>query len=346
MRRFYLLLFLVLPLLWGCSAHSPPRVPVSGRVAMEGHALDGLRVGAWPADKHSLAGRPAYLSAPSASKGAFRLDLPPGRYYLMHQSTELFGYYGRNPISVTAQGLEGVNLALVHAEASAPKEPTAVRTGVLGQVTHRGEPLAGAMVHVYLDLSDDLKGMGYLMAGPTDGDGIFQLELSPGTYYLVARSRRQGSSTGPLEQGDFLGYYPGNPVRLDEGELVRINLPVLEVPAAVKTYADQLFGSTRIRGRILDKQGRPLAGMRALLYKDPAMLDRPLYVSQPTEADGQFVLSFPEGGTYYLSARSALGAAPAPGELYGTYDGSLDHALEIETGELIESIEMRVEPMW
>jgi hypothetical protein len=76
------------------------------------------------------------------------------------------------------------------------------------------------------------------------------------------------------------------------------------------------------------------------------MLNRPLYVSQPSGPDGRFVLSFPKGGTYYLAARDELGGTPAPGELYGRYQGSPDHSVRIRTGKTLQDIEIRVEEVF
>ncbi len=41
------------------------------------------------------------------------------------------------------------------------------------------------------------------------------------------------------------------------------------------------------------------------------MLNRPEFVSQPTGKDGKFVISFPQGGAYFLAARDMLGGTPA-----------------------------------
>jgi hypothetical protein len=58
------------------------------------------------------------------------------------------------------------------------------------------------------------------------------------------------------------------------------------------------------------------------------------------------VLSFPKGGTYYLSARSELGGTPAPGELYGRYQGSPNHSLRVRTGKALEDIDIFVEEVY
>ena len=81
---------------------------------------------------------------------------------------------------------------------------------------------------------------------------------------------------------------------------------------------------------------------QALLYADESMLNRPLYVSAPTGPDGTFQLSFPVGGAYYLAARNSLGGTPAPGELYGRYQGVNGPILKLETGGILTGVTVTV----
>jgi len=346
---FFLLLVLGLA---GCSLPSAPAGGGAGGSAVSGKLMTGDQPqgGAWleayPAELPSLGGKAPYRSAPAAADGRYRLELPPGEYYLFGRGAGRFSYYGRNPVTVPDTGLDNLNLALVADDPVRPASEPFIDSGVLGRASHGGAPLSGVTVYAYLDLNSQLKGMGYVMVGPTGPDGLFEASLPAGRYYLLARKRQSGSSVGPLSAGDFIGYYPGNPVQVKEGEVLRLSIPLLEVPEKVDTLAASLFGSTVLRGTIRDTDGQPLAGLRAVLYDDPQMLNRPLYVSQPTGPDGSFVLSFPHGGTYYLAARDTLGGAPAPGDYYGTWDGSPDHALQMEAGQSRDGLEIIVEKMW
>lgn len=319
---------------------------VTGKAAVQTKGVAGVQVQAFPLSATDFSGAPVATSAPTKADGLFRLELPPGDYYFLARGEGLFAFYGRNPVGVPADGLKEMNLGLVPRNLPVPEQTSQVATGLLGRATADGKPLAGALIYVYTDLTSQFKGMGLGMAGPTDAKGVFEVELPAGTYYLLARQRNSGSAMGPLQAGDYIGYYPGNPLVVKEGELARVAIPMLEVPEKVERLADQLFGQTSIHGRILDKKKQPVAGMRVMLYDDPQMLNRPLYVSQPTGKDGSFVLSFPHGGTYYLVARSALGGAPGPGELYGTYDKRPDHAIVVKDGQALKGVEIQVEEMW
>jgi hypothetical protein len=333
-------------LLFSPSARSDAAL-LSGKVMVGDAALAGARVEAVPLTAASLTGDEGVRSAPTSSAGEFALELAPGRYYLLARGRAAFAYYGRNPLSVPEGGVEKINLLAVPDNLPAP-DVTAVNfdTGFVGRVTEAGQPVSGAVVMVYTDLSSQLKGLGLLMSQPTGADGYFEIPLSAGTYYLVVRKRSSGMMAGPLRAGDLFGYYPANPVEVQESQLLAVAIPVISVPDKVERYAATLFGNTSISGRILDSTGKPVAGAQAVLYEDPSMLNRPLFVSQKTSADGAFVLSFPDGGTYYLAARDTLGGTPAPGDLYGRYNGTPDHSIKITSGKTLSKIDITVEEVY
>lgn len=334
-----MILFLFLPCLtWSAT--------LSGKVTVSGEPVQGVSVSAYPLSSLEFADSPL-TAGPTKKDGAFLISLPQGQYYLLAEGQGLFAYYGRNPIAVPESGLSDINLLMVSKELKVPDTPNIlIDSGIAGIVTEDGRPVTGAIVMVYPDLSSQLKGLGLGMSPPTPDDGRFELALPEGRYYLVVRARQNGMMAGPLRVGDLFGYHPNNPIVVNQGEVTQVNVPVIQVPEKVDRYESSLFGNTSISGRILDQSGAPVAGVRALLYDDPSMLNRPLYVSQPTSAEGLFVLSFPAGGTYFLAARNELGGTPAPGELYGRYQGSEDHSITVETGESLKDMEIRVEEVY
>ncbi len=319
---------------------------LSGKTMILDEAAAGIEVFAYPANALTFSEPPPYASVKTAEGGLFNIELPEGQYYLMAKGEGRFAYYGRNPIAVPETGLQNVNLLMEPDNLPAPQPEGLVETGVAGIVTNNGQPVSGAIVMVYTDLSSQLKGLGLGMSSPTGEDGTFEFPLQEGRYYLVVRVRASGKFAGPLMAGDLFGYLPGNPLVVKDGQVASVHIPVISVPEKVERYAASLFGNTSIRGRILDASGHPVAGLQALLYDDPMMLNRPLYVSQKTGPDGTFVLSFPNGGMYYLAARNELGGTPAPGELYGRYQGSPDHSVRIRTGKTLNDVEIKVEEVY
>ena len=339
--RLSLVLFVLI-----CLCSSPAlAAKVTGKVALDGAGTAGVQVEAYPAGTLALTADPPFLSAATGPDGLFSLDLPSGQYYLLARGGGWFSFYGRNPIGIPPEGLSEVNLPLVPAATRIPELAVGIDSGIVGQVLQAGKPVANAVVFAYPDLSAQFKGFGLGMSAPTGADGVFELPLPAGSYYLVARVRHGNSLTGPLTAGDLFGYLPHNPVVFGEG-VARVALPVVAVPDKIARHAATMFGQTRISGTIVDRDGKPLAGLRALLYTDEAMLNRPLYVSAPTGPDGTFQLSFPDGGAYYLAARGSLGGTPAPGELYGRYQADNQPRLKIETGASLTGLRIVVEEVW
>ena len=323
-----------------------PAASIKGKATVSAGAIAGVEVLAYPAEELTFSAHPSHVSVATASDGLFMLELPAGQYYLFAKGENLTAYYGRNPITVPDQGLENVNLLMTPDNLAPPPENAALQTGVVGRVSLDGQPVQNAIVTVYPDLSSQLKGMGLGMAAPTDQEGYFEVPIFSGTYYLVVRVRKSGQMAGPLKAGDLFGYLPGNPLVITEGTQARVHIPLIEVPEKVDRHAASLFGNTLVTGKIFGPKGEPVAGIQVLLYDDPMMLNRPLYVSQKTKADGLYQLSFPKGGHYYLAARNELGGTPAPGELYGRYQGSPDHSVIIETGKTLEGVEIAVDEVY
>lgn len=350
----YLAILICLGLLAACAAPRltptvivTPPVTLAGQLMLDGHAAPGGEIFVYPAAAPSLHGEPAFRTR-SAADGRFELALPTaGEYYLLARGEGTFAYYGRNPVTIGGDGPSDLKLGLVSLPPEGPRRRPSEESLIGGTVTHNGVPQAGAVVYAYTDLSSRLKGMGYGMSTPSAADGRFELPLPAGSYYLLARLRRHGGmANGPLRAGDAIGYLADSPVLLGEKEAIEVTIPLLEVPEKVELLAATLFGQTSVSGRILRPDGTPVPGARVLLHDDPRMLNRPLFVSHPSAADGSYQLSFPSGGRYYLSARQSLGGAPAPGELFGTYDGSPDHSLKVESGAREQGVDIVVEEMW
>lgn len=319
---------------------------IEGKVSYMDAPGKGVEVHVYPASVLDFNQASAYVAGPTDADGAFRLKLPVGEYYLIAKGDHLFGYYGRNPVTVPEEGLENINLLVTRDDLPLPAEETSLQEGVIGMVSLDGKPVENAIVTIYPDLSSGLKGMGLGITPPTGPQGYFELPVNSGSYYLVVRVRKNGQMAGPLRAGDLFGYLADNPLMVKQGVLTRVHIPLIEVPEKVSRHAANLFGNTSVSGRILDLKGQPVAGLQVLLYDDAMMLNRPLYVSQKTAADGRYQLSFPKGGHYYLAARSELGGTPAPGELYGRYQGTPDHSIKIETGDHLSDIEIMVDEVY
>ena len=294
---------------------------------------------------------PVLAQAVSDRDGLYCLDLPEGRYALFarHPAAGLFAFFGRNPVEVRADqplwaGLQAV--PVVPAALEPYDDPYAA--ALSGTVLFAGQPLAGAIVTLYLDTTDDLKGQGYRMSLPTGSDGSFFFDGLPAAdYHLVARRHADGSRVGPVRDGDELALYPGNPLLLATGKTTRVTLTA--VRKVRETQGDATFSRDQgllLQGIIVDKKGAPQAGLHLFAYRDKVIgHKRPEAISAPTGADGAFRIAFPAAGIYYIGAREKYGDSPAPGELFGMYEATADHGLQISSQKPNTPVRIVVEPV-
>jgi len=265
--------------------------------------------------------------------GRAALALPPGAWFVEASSPApaLFGWYGSNPLQVRPGEL--VEVAIPALPAPPPPRVARVAAGaeeVTGDVIGAEGPVAGASVAFYLDAATLFRGPGYIEVA-TDADGRFGASVSPGSYWLVARRRAGPAAYGPLEIGDDFGFYAGNPLRVGEGERVAVRIGAVRVLKR-SGWSGPSELRTRVSGTVRDAAGRPLAGYRAFLHANPAMLGKPEYVSEPSGPDGTFTIWVDREGTFYLGARSEIGRARDRAEVVGVYTGRPDHAVTVRLG--------------
>jgi hypothetical protein len=278
-------------------------------------------------------------------QGRYQVSLPEGSYFVIGKKREstdegrtrmLMAESPANPHQVT-DGMSPVasfNLREMGRE-GLPVADAA--TGVSGQITHQGEPVSRAFVYIYTETDAGLIGPSYGEAIQVDKEGRFTVNLPAGRYSLVARKRADGSRSGALAPGDLNANYPGNPIEVRSGEILTLNDFILEkVDADVhaQRQADGVFTKTEtlLHGQVVDADELPVSDVYVFAYLDSRMVGKPVHMSVPTGADGQFSLFLSDGGTYYIGARSAFGGPLEPGEWVGTFDGQPDHSVTIESG--------------
>jgi hypothetical protein len=333
---------------------------VEGRILFRGVGLEGARVRAYRDFDTVLAHRPFAVSSPADGDGAYRLNLPPGAYYLVAGTRSGSGedgpaapgdrvaYHGANPISVSPGRYTHVGFLLV-----AHDRPTAYEPGddpasgaIAGVVLLDGKPLRGVQVSLYVDGGENLRAAPYAAAAATGEDGGFRFDsLAPLDYFVVARKRASGKGSGPLADGDYFGYYPANPLAVQAGKTARIELPVVNKAGEVGGE-ESIFQptGTALRGRVADGAGKPVRGVYVFAYEEKEMgHKRPAAISGEVDGEGRYVLHLPKGGRYYIGARSLYGDTPALGEWYGRWEGTGDHSLVIETGREIGNVDIVVE---
>ena len=367
---FYAGTVLLLVLLAACSPNrrivpSPMRAEAARmgdeslrvRVTFRDAVLPGARVEFRRSPAETV--EPPIAAGMTDRDGIAAAEVPPGRYFLMARWTkdgdfsrpvapgDRFAYFGGNPVFLSPGARREIFLGIEEVLPPPKDEGTETAiTGAAGVVSVNGAPAPDVHVFAYLRPDGGFRDMGFAASSPTDRDGGFVLELPPGKYYLLARRRAGGGVAGPLRKGDLFGYFPGNPLAVVQGKVTRIALPatLLKLRNA-PVYSSGYSAPASIEGRILDKTGRPVQGVYAALYDNPDLLNRPVFLSDVTGADGKYRLPVPVPGRYYLGARSGYGGSPAPGDLYGRYEGNAEHAVVFKEGDRMEGVEIVVTPV-
>lgn len=217
-------------------------------------------------------------------------------------------------------------------------------TGITGRVYIRetGQPLADAFVNIYPDTISNLLGPSQSMSRPTDKDGLFQVDLQPGTYFVVARKRVNGNPTGALSPGDLYSEHQRIVTDVVDGKLAVVDLSVVPMnnPMFFKQGRSERETTTGIRGRLVDKDGKPVFGAFGMAYTDADVKRLPDFGSTLSDADGRFTLYLPKGGTYYLAGRIHVYDMPRTGEPYGR----LETPITVKDGSFVDAPTLVLEP--
>jgi len=218
---------------------------------------------------------------------------------------------------------------------------TAPTQGVRGTLTYQGKALAGASVLAYRRQSANFLGPADFASAPSGRGGSYLIDLVEGSYWLVARKRASGSDAGPLVPGDLQRINPGNPTIVTAGAFTTVDLELEEMRDLMFSRAGPRGPTaTGIRGRITDEKGAPAAWVFAIAYTSADMRRVPDFTSAMTSADGRFVIYLPAGGRYWVGARAHIREKPAPGEPYGLYEGTPNHAVEVPAGSFAEGVDI------
>ncbi len=317
---------------------------VTGRALYRGEPLQDADVSAYETVDDLVKNTPV-AAAKTDSDGNYSMRVPQGRFFFaVRKGDTYYAYSGRNPVNITDADEHWLGFQAVKAE-------TVTTTGyddefssaISGVVMFNDAPVKNAAVTVFLDSLDDFKGPGYSMAtsGP-DGDFFFDY-LPESGYFILVRKRGSGEKVGPMAEGDLYAYFPGNPVMTENGRTKNI-----VVNCVAKIDDERIVSNpppaTGIAGRILDRSGKPVAGLYVFAYTDPVIgHKRPYALSLATKDDGRFVLELKAGGVYYIGARQRHGDSPTPGELFGMYDLTPDHSIKVDNNNFIQDIDIIVE---
>lgn len=310
MKRF----FVVLVVLLAGVAPAPAAQGVKGRSSLGGTLVEQIEVRAYgfrPGGFGPLTGDAPAGTTLTATDGSYRLELPPGRYVVealkkkggnrgkSPEAGDLYCLYSGSPVTVTAGQWTAVGLYLV--TVAPERRGRGENARVSGNIVFKGEPVERAYLYAYASADGAFRGPADLLQPVAKG--AFSVRLPPGVYYLVARKRMRGGAYGPIDTGDLFNFYPGNPVRLAEGEEVALEIPLVERLNQLEEESGTYRG---VRVQVLDEKGGPLAGYYVLAYPNAARTGPPSATSAPTDKDGATFVNLPPDAPH-LRARVSLG---------------------------------------
>ncbi|GAB4369913.1 MAG: hypothetical protein Kow00128_16520 [Deltaproteobacteria bacterium] len=136
-------------------------------------------------------------------------------------------------------------------------------TGVRGRVAIRGEVVPGVVVRAYTDFEAGLASIPAATSAPTNAEGIYSIELPPGSYFLVA-AKTAGKSLSDLATGDLFCYYGGNPVRVEPGRTVNVGFNLVRAGEDPEPLLPR-----GVSGEVRDENGKPLSGGIVYFYRSP-----------------------------------------------------------------------------
>lgn len=208
---------------------------------------------------------------------------------------------------------------------------------VQGKIARESRGLAGSRVYAYRLVADLLAFRHTVVSDAADKDGMYQLPLPAGTWYLVARGQ-DDPVAGPVPVGGLFSYHGSNPFTLVPGSSMEVNFSLARKTAAaiVKPTADQ--GAGTLSGTVT-REGNGLAGVQVKLYLDAESAFRGLgyAAAPPTDERGAFSFDFLPDSAYYVVARKhGVGTGPGPlveGDLYGYY---IDNPVQVRGGTAVE----------
>jgi hypothetical protein len=275
--------------------------------------------------------------AKTDAEGKYGVELPPGRYVvealkkksgntgMKPEEGDLWCLSAGSPVTVARDRwtINGFYLTKVPAE----KRTASAKPRISGNLTFKGEPLEKAYLYFYTSVEGNFHGPAEVLQPVAKGS--FSVALPPGTYYLVARKRAKGGAYGPIELGDKLNFYPGNPVRLGEGEEVKLEIHMAE---RLRSLEEDETTNKGLKVRLLDGEGKPLASYYVMAYTTPGRSGPPSATSALTGPGGETFINLPPEARY-LRGRATLGGPLGENEAY--VDGEVNPGEPLSESELV-----------
>ncbi len=155
-----------------------------------------------------------------------------------------------------------------------------------------------------------------------DPEGKFKAELPVGSYYLGALQRARGVGPGPPRAGEKFFFILNDEKSLSKFAVISgIHNDIGQVSGAIPDLSLANDSFFTVEGTLLSEDGQPFANAFVTVKRN-LNAPRPLFISNPSSADGHYVIKLPPGEGYYLMAvQDIRGGRPELGSYIGSYGG-------------------------
>ncbi|MCX7990496.1 MAG: carboxypeptidase-like regulatory domain-containing protein [Proteobacteria bacterium] len=299
---------------------------LSGRVLLDNSPVGKGEVIAREIDKNEI------FKTETDENGYYNITLKEGVYSVEAQkrigNILYIGFSGKNPILLKEDTYAGIKL--LPPSKMTRKKLSDSKTEIVLKILYNGKPVSSARAYLYLK-EKDMKGMPFFYSEPTDKSGIIKIRnIIEGSYYIVVRKKKDHKPLGPISEGDLIGFFSQNPLNIKDGYRYTIEINMFQKIQDEITSPLDIQNVKKITGIALSESGEPVSGVYAFLYTKKEMgHERPISISRKTGDDGKFELLAPFTGKFYLGVRQFYGGTPVQGELYGLYDKTHDHHINV-----------------
>lgn len=190
-----------------------------------------------------------------------------------------------------------------------------------------GRPMEGAKLFLYD--STNVRRPADFITSLSDRAGRMQIALPPGKYWAVARFKSDGKY-GPLLPGDK---HSGEPLEVDlTSSGLDADFVVSDIRELGQKKRSAATESLRLKGRVIDTQGAPVAGVFVFASSTKEFNELPDFVSAWTGVDGRYELFLSHSGKYFVGASRHFPLKPQAGILtpFEIESGKIDIAIDID----------------
>jgi hypothetical protein len=185
---------------------------------------------------------------------------------------------------------------------------------------------------------------------PIESDGKFTAELLEGEYYVGAIGRESSQLVpGPPIEGDLLILLKeksGKPKSIVVTNGSTINIGTQTGRAYNKSGRNGNIKITTVEGKITSPEGLPLSGAIVFAFHSPERGSKPVFASDKTDKNGNYVLKLDGNGVYYLKVRDSYGGGkPQVGQLMGVYGGDEPTPVVVVLGGRLKGIDIKSQPV-